>query len=54
MQQLQHKLFTMLPGTLWNEQHSLPICDIYVPASIGFSAIGKLNNGYKIRPWFER
>ncbi len=49
MQQLQHKQFTM-----WNELSSLPIRYCYVPATTGFTAIGKMNNSDKIRPWFER
>ena len=49
MQQLQHKQFTM-----WNELSSLPIRYCYVPATKGFTAIGKMNNSDKIRPWFER
>ena len=49
MQQLQHKQFTM-----WNELSSLPIRYCYVLATTGFTAIGKMSNSDKIRPWFER
>jgi len=38
---------------LWNERVSLTIRYSYVPATGGFTAIGK-NNSDKIRPWFER
>ncbi|MEO7307116.1 MAG: hypothetical protein ABIR78_00835 [Ferruginibacter sp.] len=49
MQQIQHKQFTMR-----NEHASLPIRYWYVPLCAGFTAIGKMNNSDKIRPWFER
>ncbi len=48
MQQLQHKQFTMR-----NEQSALPIRYCYVPLSAGFTAIGKVSDNNKIRPWFK-
>jgi hypothetical protein len=49
MQQLQHKQFVT-----WNEPSSLAIRYWYVPAGSGFTAIDKMSNDNKIRPWFER
>jgi hypothetical protein len=49
MQQLQHKHFTKR-----NEQSSLPIRYWYVQLSAGFTAIGKVSDNDKIRPWFKR
>ncbi|MBP6025364.1 hypothetical protein [Ferruginibacter sp.] len=56
MQQLQHKQFTTLPTgrQVRNEQSALRIRYCYVPLSAGFTAIGKVSDNDKIRPWFKR
>ena len=45
----QHKQFTMR-----NEQPSSPIRHWYAPLSKGFTAIGKVSDNDKKRPWFKR
>jgi hypothetical protein len=49
MQKLQHKQFIMQ-----NESTSLPIRYSYAPTGKGFTAIGKVSDNDKIRPWFKR
>jgi hypothetical protein len=56
MQQLQHKQFATLPACrqVRNEQSSSLISYWYVPLSKEFTAIGKVSDNGKIRPWFKQ